>query len=68
MVELLLLWGADIHERNDGLTALHMATDHGHQDVIELLISEGADIHSYGNGYTPLHSCKVGSHQPYRDH
>ncbi|KAG2180895.1 hypothetical protein INT43_008475 [Umbelopsis isabellina] len=46
-----------INDRDDqGLTALHYASDGGHLDVIKLLVEKGADVNALTNDHeTPLH-------------
>ncbi len=41
---------------SDGLTPLHLASEHGHQHIVELLLQKGADINAKsGFKRTPLH-------------
>lgn len=50
--------GADVNgARGDGLTALHVAAQAGHEGVVEMLIQSGADVHRTTRigAYTPLH-------------
>ena len=47
VVELLLLNGANIHDKetSQGMSSLFIASQEGHLDVVELLLSNGANIH-----------------------
>ena len=36
--------GADVLERNNGATVLHLAAENGHADVVKILVDEGADV------------------------
>jgi len=64
VTELLLRHGVDC-EAGKGVnlsTPLHLATTHGHEEVIRLLISSGAVI-DYWDGHlkTPLHQAAMGN-------
>ncbi|KAL9038889.1 MAG: hypothetical protein Q9180_002859, partial [Flavoplaca navasiana] len=46
-----------------GITPLHMAAGHGHEDIVELLLNHGADLHAmYNNGYTAFFSAAQSGH------
>ena len=51
------------HTDDDRCTALHLAADKNHADVVQVLIDAGADIEARDNtGYSPLHfACRSGS-------
>jgi hypothetical protein len=46
-----------IHTRNeDGLTALHLACQYGHLEIVRMLLQHGADVNSRDiDNWTPLH-------------
>lgn len=47
-----LLHSADRH----GKTGLHIASTHGHYQMVEVLLGQGAEINATDrNGWTPLH-------------
>ena len=51
--------GADVNAKEISVsewTALHRATQSGHQEIVELLIKQGADLNTMGIGGTPLHT------------
>lgn len=64
-VSALLGAGADVNAaRGDGITALHLAAEHGHAGVARPLLDAGAAV---GSGtrigsYTPLHLAARGGH------
>jgi ankyrin repeat protein len=53
---MLLAAGAEVdHASNDGETALILAAQGGHVEVIQALVTAGADPHRANNsGHTPL--------------
>jgi ankyrin repeat protein len=55
-VQALLTRGADVNARkNDGLTALMMASQNGHYDVVGVLLAKGANVNARRNdGVTAL--------------
>lgn len=57
VVEILIAKGADIQTTNpEGLTPLHLASNHGHKELCGVLITKGADVNITDNGKdTPLH-------------
>jgi len=55
-VNIALMKNADIDYKNDqGLTALYMACQNGHDHIVELLINEGANCTRSVGGLLPLH-------------
>ncbi len=65
IVESLLAKGADVNAaRGDGLTALHLAAEGGHQAMAEALVAAGAavDAGTRIGGYTPLHIAARAGH------
>ena len=64
-VRSLLNDGADPNEaQGDGLTALHVAAQEGHVEIVRLLLDAGAtvDAKSRIGDYTPLHLANQGAH------
>lgn len=62
---LVKVCGADINqETNDGATALHLAAQYGHLDVLKCLVNElGADVNKAAvNGITPLYTAAQNGH------
>ncbi|EPR61883.1 ankyrin repeat-containing protein [Toxoplasma gondii RUB] len=61
IVEDLRSDAALVTARNDDdMTALHLAADRGHVDVIDFLLEKGADVNAQDNsGETPLHVAVV---------
>lgn len=59
VLELLLKKNADVNAKNtDYLTALHVATDLSHYDVMDGLLKQGAKVNALdGLGQTALHRC-----------
>jgi 7,8-dihydropterin-6-yl-methyl-4-(beta-D-ribofuranosyl)aminobenzene 5'-phosphate synthase len=57
LVDTLIAKGVDIQVTNsEGLTPLHLASNHGQNELCELLIAKGADVNLIDNGKdTPLH-------------
>lgn len=57
LIETLIAKGIDVQIMNDeGLTPLHLASNHGQNELCELLIGKGADVNFTDNGKdTPLH-------------
>jgi len=56
-LQQLMNQGADVNAKDAGEnTALHLATKHGHKNIMHLLIAHGADVNAQ-NDYlsTPLH-------------
>ena len=54
----LLASGADVNAAaGDGMTALHLAAEHGHDEVVGTLLDAGADVSAVTRigSYTPLH-------------
>ena len=54
----LLASGADVNAAaGDGMTALHLAAEHGHSEVVGTLLDGGADVSAVTRigSYTPLH-------------
>ncbi|MDE0082469.1 MAG: ankyrin repeat domain-containing protein [Gammaproteobacteria bacterium] len=54
----LLASGADVNAAaGDGMTALHLAAEHGHSEVVATLLDGGADVSAVTRigSYTPLH-------------
>ena len=54
----LLASGADVNAAaGDGMTALHLAAEHGHAEVVGTLLDAGADVSAVTRigSYTPLH-------------
>ena len=54
----LLASGADVNAAaGDGMTALHLAAEHGHAEVVGTLLDTGADVSAVTRigSYTPLH-------------
>ena len=48
MVEMLIKKGGDVNIGNrDGITALHIAAEKSHLDVLELLLKNGAQVWSF---------------------
>ena len=44
-------------------TPLHIASEHGHLNIVELLLINGASIYSMSLGnYTPLHFASLNGH------
>lgn len=64
IVELLLLYGANIAAKSDGSwTPLHNACEHGSVKVVRTLLNAGADINAKRlNGMTPLHVASQAGH------
>ncbi len=54
-------YSADISARLlDDFTALHLATDKGHLEIVSILIDSGADVNSRTKiGRTPLHLASI---------
>lgn len=66
MLEKLLSRGAPATANIGGTTALHLAAEKGHEEIVDLLIRDGADVHakitdgkqrlfSYAGGYSRNH-------------
>jgi hypothetical protein len=52
----LISKGANVNEKVNGITLLHLAAETGHRDIVQLLIENGADVNAKGNqNWTPLH-------------
>lgn len=65
VVRTLLQEGADVNAaRGDGLTALHLAAEGGHEAVADALVAAGAavDAGTRIGRYTPLHVAARGGH------
>lgn len=64
IIELLLVYGADVMARSDGKwTALHNACEQGSVKVLKILLGAGADINAkLLNGMTPLHVAAQAGH------
>jgi ankyrin repeat protein len=64
-VRSALSQGADVNEaEGDGLTALHVAAEQGHAEIVELLLARGASASPTTRigSYTPLHLAAMGGH------
>ncbi len=64
-VRSLLAQGADVNAaEGDGMTALHLAAEGGHDEVLEILISASAqvDARTRIGSYTPLHLASRSGH------
>lgn len=61
LVQILLDNGADLTITDEfGSTALHVAAQHGHDDIARLLLSRGADIEATNLWHsTPLHTAAL---------
>ncbi|XP_049821633.1 poly [ADP-ribose] polymerase tankyrase isoform X3 [Aethina tumida] len=59
ILELLIRKGVNLNEKNkDFLTALHLATDNSHYDLMDVLLRHGAKVNALdGLGQTALHRC-----------
>lgn len=58
VVGLLLSRSAELLQSTDrhGKTGLHIASSHGHYQMVEVLLGQGAEINATDkNGWTPLH-------------
>lgn len=55
-VESFIAKGADVNaKRNDGWTALHIASSFGYKEIVELLLAKGVDVNAKDDdGSTPL--------------
>ena len=65
LVRDLLRNGADVNDaQGDGMTALHWAAEHGHQELTEVLIYAGASVGAGTRigGYAPLHIASRNGH------
>ena len=65
MVKLLMDVGVPVNIPDmGGWTALHAASDSGHDDVVDLLLANGADPNiQTDSGSTPLHAAAARGHQ-----
>jgi len=64
-VRALLQTGAEVNAaRGDGITALHLAAEHGHAEVVRTLLDAGAALErgTRIGHYTPLHLAARGGH------
>ncbi|XP_017772298.1 PREDICTED: tankyrase [Nicrophorus vespilloides] len=59
LMELLIRKGVGLNEKNkEFLTALHVAADHSHYDLMDYLLRHGAKVNALdGLGQTALHRC-----------
>ena len=56
IVNLLLVNGAKVDVKYDGVTALHIAVHYGHREIVEALVNAGADVNVTNKyGETALH-------------
>ncbi|XP_046850055.1 poly [ADP-ribose] polymerase tankyrase-1-like isoform X2 [Xenia sp. Carnegie-2017] len=64
MIDMLMKKGGDINLVNrDGVTALHIAAEKSHLDVLEVLLKNDASVNATDNlGQTPLHSAANAGH------
>lgn len=65
IVGLLLSRSAELLQSTDrhGKTGLHIASTHGHYQMVEVLLGQGAEINATDkNGWTPLHCAAKAGH------
>ena len=56
IVKILLEKGAEINKQDqDGWTALHWASDEGHQAVVDILLEANPDLSIFSNCKRPKH-------------
>lgn len=64
IVRLLVLWGVDVSQDLDSVTALHFAAIAGNCLAVEILINAGVDIHRRtSRGWTALMYARVLNHE-----
>ena len=65
LIQILIQNGTDVNiQDNDGDTALHSISFHGHKDCLEVLLKAGADVNIQNNcGNTALHKATINGHK-----
>lgn len=54
IVKLLLDYGADVDDIDNGRTALQTTAESGYTNIVKLLLDNGTNVNNVGNGRTAL--------------